>query len=294
MTVNENQGRAGSTLQQHQQALYELLCAFDAVCRKHNIQYMLFAGSALGAVRHGGFIPWDDDLDVVMLRPEYERFMKIAPQELDSGRFFVQEEFGPHWPMFFSKLRLNGTACLERYIPKDPETHQGVYMDIFPCDNLAEGKWLRKVQFYASKIVIAKALGRRGYLTDSMGKKLFMAVCKLIPRKPLWKLVIRRNGGDSAWVHTFFGGASKYEKNIYPRAWFTETVQLPFGDGAFPVSARYDELLTAMYGAYMVMPPEEERGCKVHAELVDVERSYTEYRDWYRTARFKEFSRSIR
>lgn len=282
-----------STLQEHQQALYELLCAFDEVCRKHDLHYMLFAGSALGAVRHQGFIPWDDDLDVVMLRPEYERFLKIAPSELDD-RFFVQKEFGQHWPMFFSKLRLNGTTCLERYIPRDMQTHQGVYMDIFPCDNLADGKWMRKLQFYASKIVIAKALARRGYLTDGLNKKLFMAVCKLFHGRFLWKFVKREKDGDSSCVHTFFAAASKYEKNIYPRAWFSETVELPFQNGTFPVSAHYHELLTAVYGEYMVLPPVEARGCKVHAELVDLNKPYTEYRDWYRTAQFKEYSRSIR
>ena len=294
MTEQENKGRAGSTLQQHQQALYELLCAFDAVCKKHRIPYMLFAGSALGAVRHKNFIPWDDDLDVVMLRPHYEKFMQLAPKELEGSRFYVQQEFGPHWPMFFSKLRINGTACLERYIPKDPETHQGVYMDIFPCDNLAQGKWMRKLQFYASKVVIAKALYQRGYLTDSRGKKAFMLLCRLIPRKPLWNFVTRKKDEASEYVHTFFGGASRFEKNIYPRKWFTETVQLPFGEGEFPVSACYDELLTAMYGDYMTPPAEGQRGCKVHAELVDLEKSYTEYRDWYATAQFKEYSRSIR
>lgn len=159
--------------EKHQAVLYEILQEFDEVCRKHNISYMLFAGSALGAVRHGGFIPWDDDLDVVMFRPEYERFLAVAAQELDREKYYVQKEFLDHWPMFFSKLRKNNTACLERYIPRDPQMHQGVYLDIFPCDNLADGKFMRKLQFYCSKAVIAKSLDRRGYLTDSL-KKSFL------------------------------------------------------------------------------------------------------------------------
>lgn len=78
------------SLRCHQMVLYELLKAIDEVCKKHDIHYMLFAGTALGAVRHHGFIPWDDDLDVVMLRSEYERFMKIAPLELDKEQYFLQ------------------------------------------------------------------------------------------------------------------------------------------------------------------------------------------------------------
>ena len=153
----EGQIHSKATLPQHQQALYELLQALDSVCKKHRIRYMLFAGTALGAVRHKGFIPWDDDLDVVMLRPEYERFLAVAGQELDSEKFFLQKEFSEHWPMFFSKLRRNGTTCLERFIPRDPQIHQGVYIDIFPCDNLSDSPLVGKLQFLASKLVIAKA-----------------------------------------------------------------------------------------------------------------------------------------
>ena len=100
----------GATLSQHQQALRSLLEEFDRVCKKLNISYMLFAGTMLGAVRHQGFIPWDDDLDVIMLRRDYERFLKDAPTVLNEERFFLQKEFSEHWPLFFSKLRLNGTT----------------------------------------------------------------------------------------------------------------------------------------------------------------------------------------
>ena len=94
--------------------MFRMLQAVDTVCKKYDIRYMLFAGSALGAVRHQGFIPWDDDLDVLMLREDYERFLTLAPRELDSEQYYLQKEFSEHWPMFFTKLRKNGTACIER------------------------------------------------------------------------------------------------------------------------------------------------------------------------------------
>ena len=114
----ENLTQSADTLSEHQKLLLSMLKDFDAVCRKHNIQYMLFAGTALGAVRHRGFIPWDDDADVIMLRSEYERFFECAAKDFDTGKYFVQREFSPHWPMQFSKLRLNNTACIEKYHPK--------------------------------------------------------------------------------------------------------------------------------------------------------------------------------
>ena len=123
------------TIQQHQTVLLDMLREVDRICKKHEIPYLLFSGTALGAIRHEGFIPWDDDLDVIMLRCDYRRFLQVAPGELGE-RYFLQAEFSEHWPMFFSKLRKNNTACMERFMPRDPLMHQGVCMDIFPCDNL--------------------------------------------------------------------------------------------------------------------------------------------------------------
>ena len=94
-----------TTLPEHQKALQTLLVEFDRVCKQLEIPYILFAGTMLGAVRHQGFIPWDDDLDVMMLRQDYERFLREAEGVLDTRRFFLQKEYSPHWPMFFSKLR---------------------------------------------------------------------------------------------------------------------------------------------------------------------------------------------
>ena len=161
----------------HQALLLEMLKDFDAVCRKHGIRYQLFAGTALGAVRHHGFIPWDDDLDVILMRSEYDRFFAEAAVDFDADTYYVQQENSAHWPMQFSKLRRNHTACIEKYHPKDPLIHQGVYIDIFPCDNLSDRPLMRKLQFAASKIVIAKALYARGYETNSFVKKLFMQLC---------------------------------------------------------------------------------------------------------------------
>ena len=281
-------------LRAHQKMMYQMLQEVDSICRKNKIRYMLFAGSALGAVRHQGFIPWDDDLDIVMLREDYERFLFAAENELDPETYYLQKEFSEHWPMFFSKLRRNGTACIERQILKDPELHQGIYIDIFPCDNLSDNPVVRRLQFLASKAVIAKSVYRRGYLTDSIVKKVFIQICRLLPLKSLWRFVKMSRKGNTKQVHTFFGGASRYEKNVYPRAWFESVTLLPFEDGSFPVSVYYDKLLTKLYGDYMTPLPEEQRGCKIHGEIVDLEHSYKDYIGIQSTLEFKEYTRSIR
>lgn len=287
-----NENTDPEALLRHQQVLYELLEELDRICRKYQIPYQLFAGSALGAVRHGAIIPWDDDLDVVMLRKDYQRFLEAARKEA-AALYYIQEEYTDHWPMFFSKLRKNGTTCIERYIPKDPQTHCGIYIDIFPCDNLAEGIW-GIVQFALSRMVIARGLDRRGYATDSGLKIMLLRISRLMPVEWFCRVVRRSGDDDSRMVHTFFGGSSSFAKSVYPREWFTETVMLPFGRGMYPVSAHYDALLERLYGEYMTPLPESLRSSKVHAVFVDTECSYEAYWPMRQRMRITEHTRSIR
>lgn len=282
-----------ASLQEHQTALLKLLVEFDRICTTLNIPYILFAGTMLGAVRHQGFIPWDDDLDVLMLREDYERFLNEAEQALDQNEFYLQKEFSEHWPMFFSKLRLNNTTCLEKYHPKDPDIHQGVYIDIFPCDSSAKSNWVRKLQFYASKVVIAKSLLKRGYETDNLDKKMFMGVCRFLPLSPfLW--FTKKGGCDSEYVHSFLGAASRFSKNVYPREIFRERIDVDFEGGAYPVPVEYDRLLKIIYGDYMQLPPPEQRVVKKHAVLVDLDNSYEQYRDYHKNMKFDIHTKSIR
>lgn len=292
-TFDLHQAGDTATREEHQKALYALLCEFDRVCKVLQIPYFLFAGTLLGAVRHHGFIPWDDDADVVMLREDYERFFREAPQVLNTDRFYLQQEFSDHWPMFFSKLRLNGTSCLEKHHPKDPRTHQGVYMDIFPCDNAYSSNLGRKVQFLCSKVIIAKGLDRRGYDTESRIKKLFMFLCRAVPGG-IFHRVVKGPKRRSEYVHTFFGGSSRFSRSVYPSACFEKTVSLPFAQRLFSAPAQYDTLLKIMYGDYMRIPSEEDRKCKVHTVLVDLKKSYELYEGYRDDMKFDVPIRCIR
>lgn len=278
----------------HQALLLEMLKDIDIVCKKYRISYQLFAGTALGAVRHHGFIPWDDDVDIIMPRSEYERFFKEAAKDFDETLYFVQREHSAHWPMPYSKLRRNNTTCIEKYHPKDLKTHQGVYVDIFPCDNLSDCSLMRKTQFIASKIIIAKGLYARGYETNSVAKKLFIQVCRMFPLKGLKSICVRKKDQNSQLVHTFFGAGSKYEKNIFPRTWIERSVEIQFADGAFPVSAYYDELLVKLYGNYHLLPSPEDRKCKEHVAILDLDHSYVMHLSELQNMQFDVLTRSIR
>lgn len=278
----------------HQAVLLEMLKDIDAVCKRNDISYQLFAGTALGAVRHHGFIPWDDDVDIIMTRTEYERFLTAAAAELDSEVYYIQQEDSEHWPMPYSKLRLNNTTCLEKFHAKDPLMHQGVYVDIFPCDNLSDCFLMRIVQFVSSKIIIAKALDARGYETKSIVKKAFMKLCRLIPAKRPKALCLRRKDTGSRMVHSFFAAGKRYGKNIFPRAWMEQTVDMQFEDARFPVCAYYDQLLTLLYGDYHTLPSVEQRKCKQHVAVLDLEQPYTVHLSEHSDTQFDTLTQSIR
>lgn len=280
-------------LRAHQMAILEILKEFDRVCKKLDIPYVLFAGTLLGAVRHGGFVPWDDDVDILMHRRHYERFLKEAESVLDTERFYLQKEFSEHWPMFFSKLRLNNTACIEKFHPKDPKIHQGIYMDIFPCDNALNSRIGRTCQFLASKVVIAKSLDRRGYDTNSFTKRIFMTLCRLLPMKPFLRLT-KAGKEDGERVHNFLGGAHSFTKSVYARKLFKNPVEARFEDGMYPVPGGYEQLLQILYDDYMEIPCPEERKLKQHAVLVDTENSYEQYLDYRDGMKFDIYTRSIR
>lgn len=278
----------------HQKLLLEMLKDFDSVCKKHHISYQLFAGTALGAVRHHGFIPWDDDVDVILMRSEYERLFNEASGDFDPEIYYVQQEHSPHWPMPFSKLRRNNTTCIEKYRSRDPQMHQGVYIDIFPCDSLSDHLVTRKLQFAASKAIIAKALYVRGYETDSMAKKLFMQFCRLLPRRPLEAFCMCRHKTAPNMMQTFLAGGRKYQKNMLPRTWLEDTVEIRFEDANFPISAHYDALLTQLYGDWHTPSPPSERKCKEHVAILDLNHPYTEYLEEQRTMQIKNYTKSIR
>ena len=279
---------------QHQLALLEMLKTVDRICRENGIRYTLFAGTLLGAARHGGFIPWDDDLDLLFPRADYERFLQVAPRYLDPKLYFLQKEYSEHWPMFFSKLRKNNTACMEKFYPKDPQMHQGIYIDLFPCDNFSDRLGKGGLQYLAARLVVAKSLYRRGYLTDNTLKKATMAVMAKMPVDGLRRFAMNRAETDSMRVHSFFGASSRLDRSVYQRAWFAETVELEFEGEHYPAPAGYDALLTTLYGDWHQIPPEEKRVCKIHGAIVDLNHSYTDYLDQQKNMKIDTYSRSIR
>ena len=154
----------GDQLRQLQLIQLEMLVEVDRICRKCEIKYNIIAGTLLGAVRHGGYIPWDDDADVALLRPEYEKFRKACKTELDRSRFYFQDHRntkGYRWG--YGKLRRKHTLFLREY-QEDMPYKQGVFIDIFPLDGVPDNYILRSLYNFECFCV-------RKILWSKVGKK---------------------------------------------------------------------------------------------------------------------------
>lgn len=141
-----------------QDALYETLAEVKRVCEQHGIRYFVTGGTAIGAYFWGKILPWDDDVDVGMMRPDYERFAEVAQAEM-GDRFFLQTpDTEPHTPFYFMKVRMNGSRFSESTF-RHIQMHQGIYVDIFPFDKIPKQRWLERLQhkivFFLNGLFIA-------------------------------------------------------------------------------------------------------------------------------------------
>lgn len=249
------------------EALKEIL----SVCEKIGVQCFLMSGSALGAVRHGGFIPWDDDIDVAMLREDYNLFVREAQNYLDE-KYYLQTPYDNKInPYFYSKLRINGTRFVEFCNHKLP-MHQGVYVDIFPFDAVPDDeeknkKHFRKCQTLFVLFTVRQSPDRSKEAIGFFAKiKSFLRFCfhiilRLIPHDLFVKYI------DSV-VQSYNGTGQKavaglnYTKRKANYILLEDLFPLKscsFDEIEALIPCNYDTYLQSHYGDYWVLPPEEKR-----------------------------------
>ena len=255
-----------------QEVELDLLHRFDEICRRENLRYFLLGGSALGAVRHGGFIPWDDDIDVGMPRPDYERFLRIAPPLLPSHLFLQDYHSEPAYLLSFAKLRDDRTLFKEKLFA-GLDIHHGVYMDIFPLDggpaDRAEAERLLKhMKLYRFSLINRRtAYIREKSLPASLALSLlspFMSADACFRR--IDALCTKYAYGEAPCVANWHGAWGT--KEVVPKELFGEGIRMPFEDMLCPVPRDTDGYLTCLYGDYRQLPPEEKRIS--HHESVEI------------------------
>jgi len=264
-----------------QKKLLEIAMYFDEFCKKNGITYYLMGGSALGAIRHEGFIPWDDDIDVFMTYDNYINFFNACEDNLDTDNYFLQKENTSEWPLFFSKLRMNGTTFIEEDT-KNRKMHKGFYIDIMCLNNVSKVKFYRYLQYLSARIITAQTIAERGYLTDSILKKSAMFVFQIFVRgwvKKMFICFIRRlNFSETEYVGHLFGRA-KFKNTSFPTRYLGKPRYVKFSDAVLPVPEMVEEYLSLRYGAkFMEMPDEKTKSLyPSHSSFVDLNKDYKLY-----------------
>ncbi|MDD7913385.1 LicD family protein [Polaribacter ponticola] len=263
-----------------QNKLLEIIEYFDAFCKENSITYYLMGGTALGAIRHKGFIPWDDDLDVFMTFDNYQKFLLVAKNNLNAD-YYLQEENTKEWPMFFSKLRLNGTTFIEEDT-KYRDMHQGFYIDIMCLNKTSKNLFLRKLQFLAARIITAKTVSKKGYITDNkikkIGMKFFSVIITSRIEKKLTSYIRRFNEKKMDYVGHFFGRA-KFPNTSFPIHYLGKPKNVKFETLVLPVPEKVEKYLILRYGEkFMEMPDEKTKSLyPQHAAIVDLNVDYKDF-----------------
>lgn len=265
-----------------QDKILEIMVYIDGFCKQHGIKYFLMGGSALGAMRHGGFIPWDDDLDIFMDYENYTKFIKCCETELDTEKYYFQREDSDELPYFFSKVRMNGTTCLSEVKFKNENAHHGIFVDIMCLNNAAKSTLGRKIQFYAAGMLKAKACSKTTYKAEGTLKKIQFYISKFVVVGPVKKLLlhlVRRYNNKKSDTLTHIFGRAKFSNSFYPAKDFETQRYVPFEQVQLAVPCEVEEYLTLRFGkSYMQMPDEKTKALyQTHAGIWDTDKDYTEY-----------------
>ena len=263
---------------QLQDKIMEIAEYIDKVCVDNKISYCLMSGSTLGALRHKGFIPWDDDMDIFMKPDEYKKFKEFFEKNGDTKKYYLQELYKRDDYIASAKLRLNNTAYIEES-SKDMKIHQGIFIDIFILHNTPDNDFLSFIQCMCAKYVLAR--GQMNKKNNYKGKKLLLLkLLNILPKEFLIKHCLKKqykydNKTTKRVCH--FMGHPFYKKGIYDSKYFLEYRRTKFEKIELNIPKYSEEYLTDRFGDYMKLPSKESIKKAQHAWKWDISKDFSNY-----------------
>ena len=250
-----------------------ILKDFMKICEENNLVYFGFAGTGIGALRHKGYIPWDDDIDISMPRRDYEKFMELVKEQMGDKYEVLNTEEDINFPLATTRLCLKGTVFRE-FAMKDVDCNWGIFLDLYALDNAADGWLAYQLQMWSAwfwgKLLILRSIPRPYLYVRGLTAKLVTAACVFTHH------AMKALGISKEWIYKKREKANRrYENKKTSRiAYFCDPLPytntfsnediyplryLPYEDVMLPFPNKLEKLMTKMYGDYMTMPPEDRR-----------------------------------
>lgn len=271
-----------------QRKMLDILVYFKEFCDKHDLKFVLCGGTCLGAVRHKGFIPWDDDIDVFMLREDYEKLQELWEADADTTRYScVRSNEKVNIRHSAMEIKDNHTTFINKH-SVDLDIHHGMMIDVIPLDGVPESRWRQIFQMLDSMMYCCFNFQR---LPDHKGKLTYYAtkVALGVFRSPkirymLWKGAENRlsqYGTKNCAKVASLGEGATIMRMHYPREWFENVSYEEFEGHEMPVPADVNGYLRITFGDYMQLPPVEEQVARHNAVFIDLDNCYKKYKGIY-------------
>lgn len=257
----------------------DMLKEFIRICENLHLKYYVLGGTLLGSVRHNGFIPWDDDIDVGMPRADFQKFLEKAPEMLPEGLFLQTLWNEPEYYKNIAKIRNVNTTFIEKECRYQNIRH-GIFIDVFALDNYPTGVWKKKWYKIRRKILDARIGKSFSWDNESRWYKALVKNILCFFEPNVKKAVMNREKMFSSFAYSglianFCGQWG--EKEIVPEEWYGEGCELSFEGITVKAPKAYDKWLTQVYGDYMKLPPKEKQVSHHDTSIIDLDKPYTEY-----------------